>query len=125
MDVLLAIAVGFIAGAFVGYLGARSVVRYFLVRAKHPRVVVSFAAIATLVIVPIAFFLSLGIGGNLGGAFGARLSESLNQGSTGAPIGLAIGIATVLAIGLILGSSIGARIGYWISLAIWRRGSNV
>ena len=121
MEVLVAITVGLVGGAFAGYLGARSVVRHFIGRAKYPLVVIGFAAMATLAMIPVAFFLSFVVGGNFGGALGAGLSESLNRGAAGVPFGLALGIAIVLAIGLILGASIGARIGYWVSLAIQRK----
>jgi hypothetical protein len=121
MEVLIAIAVGLTGGAIAGYLGARSVVRYFIERARHRGVVIGFAAVAMLAMIPVAFFLSFVVGGNFGGALGAGLSESVNRGAAGAPFGLAVGIAIVLAIGLIFGASVGARIGYWVSRAIQRK----
>ncbi len=115
--ILFAILAGLAGGAFVGYLGARTVSRVLSRRSPHPRVVAGFVTVGFIAVIPEAFFLSFVVGGNLGGGSGAFISESVGLGSIGVPLGLAVGIAAVLAGGLTASAAVGGLIGHAVSIA--------
>ena len=100
--VSVAIAVGLVAGASLGYLGGKAA----MARLGSTSRMRAFGAVGGVIVLIPAFFLSFVVGGSFGGAYGEAL-----LGSIGVPIGLAFGIATVLAVGVTLGASVGALIG--------------
>jgi hypothetical protein len=116
--IVFAILAGLVGGAVLGYLGARTVSRVLSRRSPNPRVVAGFITVGFIAVIPVAFFLSFVVGGNVGGGSGAFISESVNLGSIGVPLGLAVGIAAVLAGGLTASAAVGGLVGYAVSIAL-------
>jgi protein-S-isoprenylcysteine O-methyltransferase Ste14 len=86
----IAIAVGILLGAGLGFVGSRVVARVFLSR--------RWVAGGALTALAPAFFLAFVIGGNFGGSYSAA--------ALGSPVpGLAFGVALVLG-GVVVGGAI-------------------
>jgi hypothetical protein len=96
----IAVAVGILLGAGLGFVGSRVVARILLTRGW-------VAAGALVALVP-AFFLAFVVGGNFGGSYSAAVF--------GSPVpGLAFGVALVLGVVVIGGAILGGILGRFIS----------
>jgi hypothetical protein len=118
--IVIAIAAGIVGGALPSYSWSKGVAFRLSRQSVAPYIVVACSSAGALLMLPLVFFVSFVVGGNLGGSYGEAASNALGLGSIGVPLGLAAGIAFVLVAGCVTGAFIGGLFGKAVSY-VWAR----